>query len=187
MNVVVRLDSYGHWLADGPDCGGRDRGLWPLSQRRSVELLRRPDALRALERRPDPPRSHHPPGQPSRSQRPRGELVDPKRKAPGDAPLLRQNQGSPRGKARHRGRRAQTLPPPPRHRAERSAVPSQLQPNEGELSFRRAIETLPGGGNRVVSRDPRRVASKWCGAAPDPNKRPVASTTNRMLKLLAPP
>jgi transposase len=101
--------------------------------------------------------------------------------------LVVENQGSPRGKTCHRGRRAQILPPPPRHRAERSALPSQLQPNEGELSSRRAIETLPGGGNRVVSRDPRTVVNPCCGAAPDPNKRPVASTTNRMLKLLALP
>src|SRR5438105_13951636 len=42
----------------------------------------------------------------------------------GDAPLLRQNKGSPRGKTRDRGRREQTLPPPPRHRAERSVLQS---------------------------------------------------------------
>ncbi len=40
--------------------------------------------------------------------------------------VVEPDQGPPRRQTRDRGRRAQTLPSPPRHRAERSAVPSQL-------------------------------------------------------------
>src|SRR5260370_42613182 len=100
-----------------------------------------------------------------------------------DGPILRQNpivhEECYLSRQEDRGRRTQTPPPPPRHRTERPGRTRSTSVGRRRRSSRRAIETLPGGGYRVVSRAPRTVACTCCGAAPDPTKRPVAKTTNR--------